>query len=459
MKAIAAKRCRLLVARASFATAPIAAAVAVLVLAAPASAATQKCNGAASLCDRAFDHVVLPATHNSMSAASLGWAIPNQPVDVAAQLKDGIRGLLLDTHYGHDDGTGKIITDKKKTSKSKTYLCHEACEIGATPLVDVLRDIRDFLKKSPDNVLLIDQEDYITPRDFAAQVKKAGLLKYVYQGKTSASKWPTLRAMIASHQQVVMLAEHVAKGVSWYHLDYDGIVQETDYNWDTPDLITEPAKWEASCAPNRGGTQRLTVPAEPLVAAGRAQARGVGGRQRDRHAGRARARVPQGARADADDRRRRHVPQRRALPRRAQAQRDVEVSQSRTACFSAGMSLARLWLPLMRTTLRRRAVDDFGTPNGSDRPWTTRTGTPAPSSSGRRVFSGRPGGCSGNARQRTAPAPVAVAVRQATRAPDERPPEISSRPLNGPSLRCSITAIHAASSWGAGAGDLRPATR
>jgi hypothetical protein len=190
-----------------------------------------------------------------MSAESLGWAIPNQPTDNATQQRDGVRGLLIDTHYGHDDGTGKIITDKKKTSRSSAYLCHEACEIGATPLVDVLRDIRNFLKGSPNNVLLIDQEDYITPRDFAVAVKKAGLLKYVYRGPTAARKWPTLRQMIATHGQVVMLAEHVAKGVSWYHLDYDGIVQETNYNWETPDLITEPANWKASCAPNRGGVK------------------------------------------------------------------------------------------------------------------------------------------------------------------------------------------------------------
>lgn len=219
--------------------------------AAPAGAA-QKCNGSAALCDRTFDRVVLPATHNSMSAASLGWSIPNQPDDVAAQLRHGIRGLLLDTHYGHPDGTATVVTDKKRTSRSKAYLCHEACEIGATPLIDVLRQIRAFLRKNPDNVLLIDQEDYIRPRDFAREVKKAGLLPYVYRGSTGI-RWPTLSQMIAARQQVVMLAEHRAKGVSWYHLDYDGIVQETNYNWPTADLIIEPAKWEASCAPNRGG--------------------------------------------------------------------------------------------------------------------------------------------------------------------------------------------------------------
>ena len=43
-----------------------------------------------------------------------------------------------------------------------------------------------------------------------------------------------------------------------------------------------------------------------------------------------------------------------------------------------------------------------GMPNGSDSPCTTSVGTVTPSSSGIRVFSGRPGGCTGNARHSTA---------------------------------------------------------
>ena len=51
----------------------------------------------------------------------------------------------------------------------------------------------------------------------------------------------------------------------------------------------------------------------------------------------------------------------------------------------------------------------------------------------------------------------AEAVRQATRAPDDRPPTNSREtPSSG---NCPHTATHAASSCGAGAGDLRPATR
>ena len=75
-----------------------------------------------------------------------------------------------------------------------------------------------------------------------------------------------------------------------------------------------------------------------------------------------------------------------------------------------------------------------GRPPAASRTGRSRPGRSAPapstcSSSGSRVFSGRPGGCSGNARQSTPTAPVARAVRHATRAPDERPPTYSGSPF------------------------------
>ncbi|MDX6637925.1 MAG: hypothetical protein QOJ01_1436, partial [Solirubrobacterales bacterium] len=54
-------------------------------LASPGLASAQPlghCNLDASLCSRPFNDVVLPATHNSMSAQSLGWHLPNQPVPI-----------------------------------------------------------------------------------------------------------------------------------------------------------------------------------------------------------------------------------------------------------------------------------------------------------------------------------------------------------------------------------------
>jgi hypothetical protein len=223
--------------------------------AAPAHAALS-CNGSSKLCSRTFDKVVLPATHNSMSAAALGFQIPNQPVGIPDQLKDGIRGFLIDTHYGRVQPDGSVVTDddgKATGGKRDTYLCHVVCQIGHSKLVPVLHSMRNFLRSHPGNVLLLDVEDYITPKDFVKAMKRSGLAKYAYRGSTK--HWPTLRTMIKRNQQVVVLDEHRAGGAPWVHLDYAGIVQETAYTWTDPAQITDPANWPASCAPNRGGTK------------------------------------------------------------------------------------------------------------------------------------------------------------------------------------------------------------
>jgi hypothetical protein len=233
----------------------VAALAAALVLAAPAAAkAPSRCNGARALCARHFDRVVLPGAHNAMSARSLGWQIPNQSVAMPAQLRAGVRAFLFDTHYGVANPDGTVTTDDDGHVAGATpelYLCHELCEIGATPLVPALRQISGWLKAHPANVLLFDNEDYITPADFIGAMRASGLAQRVYRGSTS--KWPTLARMIARRQQVVVLNEHHARAGSWDHIAYEGILQETPYSWDKPEQITARRNWRASCVPNRGG--------------------------------------------------------------------------------------------------------------------------------------------------------------------------------------------------------------
>lgn len=57
------------------------------------------CNGHDQLCGRSLDQIALPATHNSMAVPLPGWFASEQDRPIPAQLTDGIRGLLLDTHY------------------------------------------------------------------------------------------------------------------------------------------------------------------------------------------------------------------------------------------------------------------------------------------------------------------------------------------------------------------------
>jgi hypothetical protein len=233
--------------------ASVAALAAALALAAPAGAAFPlRCNGEQRTCVRHLDEVALPAAHNAMSARSLGWQIPNQPVGIPDQLREGVRGFLVDTYYGHETADGTVVTDPVKKPQSRLYLCHVACALGATPLVDVLRAMHLFLVWSPNNVLVIVNEDYVSPEDFAEEVRRSGLIRNVYRGRPGP-RWPTVRQMILARQQVVMLAEHDSGGVPWYHEAYNGVLQETPYSWPVPSLLTTPANWPATCIPNRGG--------------------------------------------------------------------------------------------------------------------------------------------------------------------------------------------------------------
>jgi hypothetical protein len=224
------------------------------VSAAPGAAARPAaCNGDARLCARPLDRAVLPATHNSMSAASLGWAIPNQQVGIPEQLAAGIRGFLIDTYYAHRGPDGQLVTDPAPLPESELYLCHLSCGIGATPLAEALAAMRGFLRANPANVLVIVNEDYTRPEDFAMVVRRTKLIRHVYRGRLGP-RWPTLRKLIKRRKQVVMTTQGDGGRFRWYRAAYRGLLQETPYTWATPDLLTDPARWPASCQPNRGGT-------------------------------------------------------------------------------------------------------------------------------------------------------------------------------------------------------------
>jgi len=247
--------------------------------AAPANGA---CNGHEELCDRPLDGVALPATHNSMSVPLPGWYSAEQERPIADQLADGIRGLLIDTHYADRLSNGSLRTDfgsfadlrrqaaqdgvseqsldaalrlrdrlRSGEGERGMYLCHTLCELGGTPLASVLDDLRDFLVANPDEIVIVINQDYVTPADFVGAVRDAGLEELVYDGPWSGD-WPTLREMIDDNQRVVFLAENHAGAASWYQLAYESITEETPYTFSKVAQLTDEADLPASCEPNRG---------------------------------------------------------------------------------------------------------------------------------------------------------------------------------------------------------------
>lgn len=165
-----------------------------------------KCSGHAELCDRSFDQVAFPATHNSMANTDENRAAANQTHNIARQLDDGIRGLMLDTHY-------------VPTTPPTVMLCHGICFADDQTLEDGLGVIRRFLDSHPGEIVTIIFESYVSKEDTAAAFAASGAMRYVY-AHPLGTPWPTLREMIdADHRLVVFTdsdATNGSDGFEWY---------------------------------------------------------------------------------------------------------------------------------------------------------------------------------------------------------------------------------------------------
>src|SRR5680860_1131886 len=134
------------------------------------------------------------------------------------------------------------------------YLCHTFCELGATRLEDVLDDIHTFLVTHPSEIVVVVNQDYVTPADFVEAVRDADLEPMVFAPRAGAPM-PTLGEMVESGRRLVLLAENHAGAAPWYQLAYGWLVEETPYTFGQAAQLTTPARLPATCEPNRGPAQ------------------------------------------------------------------------------------------------------------------------------------------------------------------------------------------------------------
>ncbi|KAJ6678405.1 PLC-LIKE PHOSPHODIESTERASES SUPERFAMILY PROTEIN [Salix viminalis] len=138
----------------------------------------------------------------------------NQEDTVTRQLKNGVRGLMLDMYDFMND----------------IWLCHS---FGGTcynytafqPAINVLKEIETFLAANPSEIITIFIEDYVTSRQGLTKVFNAsGLRKYwfpVSKMPKNGEDWPTVDDMVKQNQRLVVFTSKSNKEAT------EGIA----YNW------------------------------------------------------------------------------------------------------------------------------------------------------------------------------------------------------------------------------------
>ncbi|MDH4119651.1 MAG: hypothetical protein OEW30_19885, partial [Acidimicrobiia bacterium] len=194
-----------------------------------------RCNGSADLCDRRVDQVAFAGAHNAMASPEAGFLLASQTGTIAAQLRGGIRALLLDSTYGIATSTGVVWTDATTldvqsqladrldpdtlaTAESlrknllppardpDVYLCHAACEIGATLAVDAFRDVRLFLEQNPSEIVLLILQDSTSDSDTIGAIRRARLDQFAYTHE-AGDPWPTLAQLIRQATPLIVMSE------------------------------------------------------------------------------------------------------------------------------------------------------------------------------------------------------------------------------------------------------------
>jgi hypothetical protein len=242
-----------------------------------AGSSARSCNGAVSLCELPLNEVVFAGTHNSFSAAdSPGWLIPNQRRTIKRQLADGVRLFLIDPHWGVEDSEGKVRTDFGAEARDRNrvagamppevreaaqrvagrlgagdleggerdvWLCHNVCELGATKMVDTLREIREFLDNNRGEVVILFLEPYVPPKDIARVFREAGMDRYLATLDRD-EPLPALGDLVREDRRVIVITENDADGTPPWYMDGFSFVQ------DTP--LGARKVSQLSCARNRG---------------------------------------------------------------------------------------------------------------------------------------------------------------------------------------------------------------
>ncbi|KAL2344800.1 hypothetical protein Fmac_006085 [Flemingia macrophylla] len=161
--------------------------------------------------DLPFNQYSWLTTHNSFAwkgvNSSIGnpiLAIMNQEDSITDQLKNGVRGLMLDMHDYKDD----------------VWLCQGPCSkyTAFLPAIYALKEIQTFLATHPTQIITIFIEDHVTSHNGVKKLfSAAGLRKFwfpVYNMPKNGGDWPTVKEMISRNHRLLVFTSNATKEAS-----------------------------------------------------------------------------------------------------------------------------------------------------------------------------------------------------------------------------------------------------
>jgi hypothetical protein len=246
-----------------------------------ANPTNQGCNGYIELCAQSLDALVWPASHNAMSSSAYNFFGAEHTITVAEQLNAGTRFLMLDAYYGYDDDglvrtnlAGGVNKEELRQERGRdavaeldrlgaltgaadisgenqdVYFCHNYCELGAVKASDLLGEVHDFLERNLTDVVILDFEDYVKPKDLRQALIDADLFDRVYVPEKGRTGWPSLHEMIVPKnpdayerkRRLVVMSEKNPDVYRWLPGTYT-VSEETPFDFKSAkDLNCRPAR-------------------------------------------------------------------------------------------------------------------------------------------------------------------------------------------------------------------------
>ncbi|XP_059643834.1 PI-PLC X domain-containing protein At5g67130 [Cornus florida] len=204
----------------------------------------------------AFNKYSWLTTHNSYAitgfksgTGSVILAPTNQEDSVTSQLRNGVRGLMLDMYDFNND----------------VWLCHSfggKCYnvTSFQPAINVLKEIQVFLDANPTEIITIFIEDYVTsPQGLTKVFNASGLSKYMFplsRMPTNGDDWPTVDDMAQKNQRLVVFTSISSKEAS------EGIAYEWRY---VVENQYGDGGMKANSCPNRAESSPMNTTTRSLV--------------------------------------------------------------------------------------------------------------------------------------------------------------------------------------------------